>query len=169
MQTSPLAKRKGTFDMNETTKAVVFQIANEEYALPIENVISIEKLEDVTPIPHLPSYVKGIVEVRNELIPILDLEDILYNRPLSLNESSRLIVLQAGEFSYGALVGEAKEILDIPSDKLKQVSFLTSPKTAYLTGIANLNHRLIALLNPALLADSVEGVNQVKEYIKSRQ
>ncbi|NHM32155.1 chemotaxis protein CheW [Neobacillus terrae] len=155
--------------MNETTKAVVFQIENEEYALPIENVISIEKLEEVTPIPHLPSYVKGIVEVRDELIPVLDLEDILYHRALSLNDSSRLIVLQAGEFSYGALVGEAKEIIDIPSDNLKQVSFLASPKTAYLAGIANLNHRLITVLNPALLADSIEGVNQVKEYMQSRQ
>ncbi|WML47592.1 chemotaxis protein CheW [Neobacillus sp. PS3-34] len=154
--------------MIDTTKAVVFQIANEEYAIPIENVISIERMENVTPIPHLPSYVKGIVEVRGELIPVIDMENILYNRELAVNDASRLIVLQSAEISFGTLVADAKEIIDLPPDKLKQVGFLTYAKTSYITGVANLDHRLITVLDPAILVESLEGVEDIKDYMKSR-
>ncbi len=55
------------------SKVVVFHAGKEEYALSIEHVISIEKLEKINPIPHLPSFVLGLVKVREELIPVLDL------------------------------------------------------------------------------------------------
>ncbi|WP_374054250.1 chemotaxis protein CheW [Rossellomorea sp. FM04394] len=60
-------------------KVVVVHAGKEEYALPIENVVSIERVEEVRPIPHLPSFVLGLVKVRGELIPVLDLANILYN------------------------------------------------------------------------------------------
>ncbi|MDP4170046.1 MAG: chemotaxis protein CheW [Bacillota bacterium] len=154
--------------MSENNKAVVFRIAKEEYAIPIQYVISIEKMENITPIPHLPHYVKGIVEVRNELIPVIDLENILYKRNLEVNEVSRLIVLESGELSLGALVNEVKEIIDIPKGALKEVGLIAYSKTAYITGIANLDHRLITVLDPALLVDSLEGIRDIKEYMKSR-
>ena len=62
-------------------KAVVFFCGKEQYAVPVEQVVSIEKLERVTPIPHLPNYLLGFTRIRGELIPIIDFQTILYNRP----------------------------------------------------------------------------------------
>ncbi|AIE60647.1 chemotaxis protein CheW [Bacillus methanolicus] len=153
--------------MNESNKAVVFRVGSEEYAFPIQYVISIEKMASTTPIPHLPEYVKGIVKVRGELIPVVDFENILYNRQIEINEGTRFIVLHTPEMSLGVLVKEAKEIVDIPSEKLKQIGLIAYQKTSYFTGVANLDKRLITVIDPLKLIQSLEGIREIQEYMKT--
>jgi purine-binding chemotaxis protein CheW len=155
--------------MIEANKAVVVQVGMEDYAIPIQNVISIEKVESITPIPHLPDYVKGIVEVRGDLIPVIDFENVLYNRSLLVSEISRLIVLKTDEISLAILVNDAKEIVDIPPEKLKQVGLLAYSKTSYFSVVANLDHRLITLIDSSALVNSLEGISEIKDYMCSHQ
>ncbi|WP_257535504.1 chemotaxis protein CheW [Mesobacillus foraminis] len=79
--------------MSETSKAVIFQAGNEEFALPIFNVISIEKTEEITPVPQMPDFFMGVVKVRDHLIPAIDSEAILYQRRLQPDNQTRMIVL----------------------------------------------------------------------------
>jgi purine-binding chemotaxis protein CheW len=151
----------------ETNKAVVFQVGKEEYAIPVEFVISIEKMDSITPIPNLPGYVKGIVEVRGEIIPVIDFEHILYRRELVEGDTSRLIVLKTDVLEMAVLVNEAKEIVDIPPDKLKQVGLISG--TSYFAGIANLDHRLMTVINPSTLVQSLDGLKEIKDYMESRR
>lgn len=155
--------------MTEINKVVVFRTGKEEYAIPIPFVISIEKVEGITSIPHLPNYVKGMAKVRDDLIPVVDFENILYGRSLKENETSRMIVLQTDELSFGILVNEAREILDIPSENLKQPGLLAYQKTSYFTGVANLDARLITLIDPSSLVESLEGIREIKDFMKSQQ
>ncbi|MBT2687005.1 chemotaxis protein CheW [Bacillus sp. ISL-47] len=155
--------------MTAINKVVVFRVGKEEYAIPIPFVISIEKMEGITPIPHLPHYVNGIAEVRGELIPVVDYESILYSRALQETETSRMIVLQTEELSFAVLVNEAKEILDIPADNLKQPGLIAYQKTNYFTGVANLDSRLITLIDPLKLVESLEGIREIKDYMKTQQ
>lgn len=153
--------------MAEINQAVVFQAGNEEYAFPIKHVISIEKSEGITPIPHLPPSVRGIIKVRGELIPVIDFEYILYNRFLELDEKTRFIVLQTEKLSLSILVKDAREILDIPTDSLKQISLLGYGKTAYFTGVANLGNRLVTVINPDILVESLDEMDEINEYMVS--
>ncbi|GLB58108.1 chemotaxis protein CheW [Cytobacillus sp. NCCP-133] len=155
--------------MTAINKVVVFRVGNEEYAVPIPFVISIEKMEGITPIPNLPIYVKGIAKVRGELIPAADFENILYSRPLQADETSRMIVLQTEELSFAILVNEAREILDISSENLKQPGLIAYQKTNYFTGVANMDERLITLIDPSRLVESLEGIREIKEYMKTQQ
>lgn len=155
--------------MTAINKVVVFRVGKEEYAIPIRFVISIEKVEGITSIPHLPHYMKGIAKVRGELIPVVDSESILYSRTLQETELSRMIVLQTEELSFAVLVNEAMEILDIPSGNLKQPGLIAYQKTNYFTGVANMDTRLITLIDPFKLVESLEGVREIKDYMKSQQ
>lgn len=155
--------------MLTTSKVVVFQVGTEEYAIPIEQVISIEKVEGITPIPHLPVYVKGIVKVRGELLPVLDLEEILYHRIIQYNDQTRMIVVKTDELTIGVLVNDAKEIIDIEKENLKQLGLVAFNKTSYFTSIANLESRLITLIDPSKLVQSLEGINEIQQYMKSHQ
>lgn len=155
--------------MLTTSKVVVFQVGTEEYAIPIEQVISIEKVEGITPIPHLPVYVKGIVKVRGELLPVLDLEEILYHRTIQYNDQTRMIVVKTDELTIGVLVNDAKEIIDIEKENLKQLGLVAFNKTSYFTSIANLESRLITLIDPSKLVQSLEGINEIQQYMKSHQ
>lgn len=155
--------------MLTTIKVVVFQVGTEEYAIPIEHVISIEKMEGITPIPHLPVYVKGIVKVRGELLPVLDFEEILYHRSIQSNEHSRMIVLKTDDLSIGVLVNDAKEIIDIGKEDLKQLGLVAFNKTSYFSAVANLDSRLITMIDPSKLVQSLEGISEIQEYMKAHQ
>lgn len=155
--------------MEEVKKVVVFQVGNEEYAIPIHFVMSIEKVEGITPIPHLPAYVNGITKVRDELIPVIDFERILYNRSFRVSESTKMIVLQTEMLSIGVIVSDAKEIIDIPTDKLKQLGLLAYQKTTYFTGVANLDSRVITMIDPAILVQSLDGIREIQEFMKTQK
>lgn len=154
--------------MTGSKKAVIFHVGSEEYGIPVENVVSIEKCEDVNPIPHFPSFVKGIVKSRNELIPVIDFEMVLYNRPLEKSDAVRMIVLNTTELSIGLLVKEAKEILDISNESLKQIGLFAYQKTSYFSSVANLEERLITMIDSNILVSSLDGIKDIQEYMKDQ-
>ncbi|WP_102691488.1 chemotaxis protein CheW [Rummeliibacillus pycnus] len=147
-------------------KVVVFRCGQEEYAIPVENIVSIEKAERVNRIPHLPDYVLGLTRMRNELLPILDFEQILYHQTGNSSEA-KIIVVQADDFIFGLLVLEAKEILDIQDEQLKQVGLVNYAKTQYFSSVANLEDRMITLVSPEVLVNTLDGIKEIKAYMKS--
>lgn len=145
-------------------KAVIFLCGTEEYAVPVDQVVSIEKLERVTPIPHLPNYLLGFARLRGELTPVLDFGRILYNQPTN-TVTSKVIVLSTDVVNYGLLVADAREIIDIEADALKQMGLVNYEKTKYFTAVANLEDRMISCVDPSILVNSLEGIREIIEYL----
>jgi purine-binding chemotaxis protein CheW len=153
----------------EMNKVVVFQLDNEQYAIPVEQVISIEKMSAPTIIPQMPDYMTGVVRIRGELVPVLDTMKILYRRPYVETERTRLIVVSTEDISVALIVDDAKEIIDIPQETIQQVNMLAYRQTPYFTGVASLPERLITLIDPNRLLERLEGVKELKEHIQSHQ
>ncbi|MGM0751375.1 MAG: chemotaxis protein CheW [Bacillota bacterium] len=149
-------------------KVVVVHAGKEEYALPIENVVSIERVEEVRPIPHLPSFVLGLVKVRGELIPVLDLANILYNTNAGAEKGMFLLVVHTETMQIGLVVKEAKEILEVPNDSFTNVGLLSYSKTNYFSGIINLEDSLITQIDPDVLVESLEGIRELKNYVNEQ-
>lgn len=147
-------------------KVIVFKSGQEEYAISVEKVVSIEKFERVNRIPHMPDYVLGLVKIRGELIPILDFEQILYGRKGDSSDA-KIIILQIEDFIFGLLVLEAKEILDIEEEKLKQIGLVNYAKTQYFSAVANLEERMITIVSPEVLVNTLDGIKDLKSYMKS--
>ncbi|ATP39957.1 chemotaxis protein CheW [Solibacillus sp. R5-41] len=145
-------------------KSVVFACGNEEYAVPIEQVVSIEKLERVTPIPHLPNYLLGFTRNRGELIPVIDLQRILYNRSTS-GDIARIIILNTELVNYGLYVSDAREILNFDPSIIKQMGLVNYEKTKYFTAVANLEDRMISCIDPDILVNSLEGIREIVQYL----
>jgi purine-binding chemotaxis protein CheW len=145
-------------------KSVVFACGQEEYAVPVEQVVSIEKVEHITPIPHLPDYLLGFTRARGELIPVIDFQRILYNRS-SNGEQVRIIILNTDVVNYGLVVSEAREILDFEPHILKQVGLVNYAKTAYFTAVANLENRMVTCVDPKVLVNSLEGIREIIAYL----
>lgn len=145
-------------------KTVIFRCGNEEYAIPVEQVVSIEKLGHITPIPHLPNYLLGFTRIRKELIPIIDFNRILYNNAVD-GEQSRIIVLNTDVVNYGLVVNEAKEILNFTESEIQQVGLVNYSKTRYFTAVANLENRVITCVDPKILVNSLDGIKEIIEYL----
>jgi purine-binding chemotaxis protein CheW len=150
-------------------KFVVFQLEREQYAVPIEYVISIEKMVEPTIIPQMPDYMVGVVRIRGELVPVLDTRKLLYERPFEETDKTRLVVTMAEDISVAFIVDEAKEIIDIPEEAVKQVNMLAYQQTPYLVGVASLPERLIILMDPNRLFAHLEEADEIKEHIHSHQ
>nr|WP_106779754.1 chemotaxis protein CheW [Lysinibacillus timonensis] len=149
-------------------KVVIFRSRTEEYAVPVEEVVSIEKLERITPVPHLPNYLLGFTQVRGELVPVIDFGTILYNTPSS-GDLTRMIVLHTDVVNYGLVVDEAKEIINLTESDLTQMGLVNYSKTKYFSSIANLENRMITCVDPKILVNSLEGVKEIMEYLHSMQ
>lgn len=145
-------------------KSVVFLCGQEEYAVPVEQVVSIEKVGRITPIPHLPSYLMGFTRIRGELVPVIDFQKILYNRD-TYGEQAKIIVLNTDIVNYGLVVSEAREIIDIEPSLLQQMGLVNYPKTQYFTAVANLEERMITCVEPKILVNSLEGIREIIAYL----
>jgi len=149
-------------------KAVIVQCGKEEYAISVDSIVSIERLEQITPIPHLPSFMLGLMKVRDELVPILDFEQILYNQRVENHAEARVVVVQTKALYIGLLVLDAKEIIDIPKSLLTTSGLMAYSKTPYFTSVANLENRMITVVDPEILAQSLSGMDEIGDYVDSQ-
>ena len=152
-----------------TMQTVIVQTGNEEYALPVETVISIEKLDYVTPIPHLPAYLLGLMRSRGELVPILDLSQILYHTATPRDLETHVVVVKTDQLEIGLLVLDAKEILELPEDRLTSIALKAYSKTPYFITIANLEERVITVIDPNIMASSLQGMDEISSYMRDQQ
>lgn len=149
-------------------QAVIVRTGNEEYALPVESVVSIEKLEYITPIPHLPTYLLGLMKSRGELVPILDLSQILYHKSTARGEEAHVVVLTTKQLEIGLLVLDAKEILELPENQLTSTALKAYSKTPYFTTVANLEKRVITVIDPEILASTLAGMDEISDYMREQ-
>ncbi|MGN7387679.1 chemotaxis protein CheW [Sporosarcina sp. SAFN-015] len=149
-------------------KAVIIQCGQEEYALPVETVVSIEKLERVNPIPHLPEYMLGLMKIRGELVPILDFQQILYGNTAKDDPNARIVVVQTEYLFIGLLVLDAKEILDIPESNLTSSGLMAYSRTPYFKTVANLEDRMITVVDAEILSRTLSGMDEIGEYVKTQ-
>ena len=149
-------------------KAVIVQCGNEEYAIAVDTVVSIERLEQINPIPHLPEYMLGLMRIRGELVPILDFEQILYGKTAQGYEDARVVVVQTGSLYIGLLVLNAKEILDIPESALTSSGLIAYSRTPYFPTVANLENRMITLVDPEILSQTLAGMDKIGEYVEGQ-
>ncbi|KMJ59951.1 chemotaxis protein CheW [Bacillus sp. LL01] len=153
----------------ESQKLVIFEVNGEEYGISVEYVVSIEKLATVTALPEMETYLKGLMKVRGELIPLLDTKQILFSGTTEATDKARVIMVQCSELSVGLLVEDAKEILDVPQESIKSLNLFGSQTTTYIHGMINLENRLIAILDPSSLLNSLNGMESIKEAVEKQE
>lgn len=134
-------------------KAIVFRLHNEEMAISINNILFIEKMLEVTSVPGVDDYIKGITTVRESTIPIIDLRQYLYEVPVEENENTRVIVVHNENKTAGLIVDEATEILDIKENKTKEL-FISKLETRMQ--VCQVEERLIILIDVEKLLDKVD-------------
>jgi purine-binding chemotaxis protein CheW len=147
-------------------KVVVFQAQEEEYGIPIQNVVSIEKMGSLTAVPNMPTYMNGVSTIRGQVTPIFDSNEALYEKKSDITDKTRMIIVQVDDFAFGLIVDDAKEIMDVPVESIQQLNLTTYMQNSYLMGIANINNRLVTIISPSKLVHSLEDIIEVKSQIQ---
>jgi purine-binding chemotaxis protein CheW len=129
---------------------VVFKLGQEEYGLDILKVQEIIRPLKVAKLPNSPAYVLGIIDLREEIIPIIDLKQFLNLGSWEETEETRIIVVKQNDNALGVLVDEVEEVLRISKQKIKSSEDLDhNINKEFINGIAKVEGRLIVLLDLA--------------------
>ncbi len=129
---------------------VLFRLGTEEYGLPIERVQSIIRYEEPTPVPHAPAIVEGVINLRGQVIPVIDLSQRLLGQPHSVSSSSRIVVAEGDSGMVGLTVDSAHEVATFAAGEIMPApaSALSAETAEAFEGVANHGDRLVILLDP---------------------
>ncbi|MHB1948045.1 MAG: chemotaxis protein CheW [Gammaproteobacteria bacterium] len=135
-------------DNKTVIQLIVFRAGNEEFGVKIEEVREIIKLVNVTPIPESPDFIKGIINVRGEIVTAIDIRS-RFSLPMTEEiESKHIVVIKKDENLFGLIVDEVIEVLRIQRKEIKSAPPLIDRiNEKYVDGIISHEERLIILLN----------------------
>ena len=149
--------------MSTELQVTVFRFAKEEYALPITKVKSIIKLLPITKMPNAPLFMEGIINLRGEIIPIVDLRPRFNLSIQPATDESRIIIVDINQQMAGIIVDCVDEVIRAPMDDIDLPPTAARLDTTYITGICKYNLRLITLLDidKVLTQDEVKDLKKV--------
>ena len=129
-------------------KYLTFIIDGRYYAYPIRDVKEIIEMQDITEVPEFPSYAKGIINLRNIVIPVIDVR-LRFNKPEhEYNAHTCIIVLIINSTEIGFIVDTVDEVLDIEKSSISPPPLVGSEGHArYIDGVGKLGDKIVLLLN----------------------
>lgn len=159
-----------TSDVSEAIagKHLTFELAGEVYGLEILKVQEIMGMMSVTSVPKSPDFVRGVVNLRGRIIPVMDLRVKFGMEAKEDTERTCIIVVQVRtgerELITGLIVDEVSEVLEIPSDQIElPPSFGASLDTDFILGMGKINQKVVMLLDvdKVLTGDELKAVDQI--------
>ena len=139
----------GRFQREELVgKYLTFALGNEEYSVPVLKVREIIKIMDITAVPQVPQYVKGVVNLRGAIIPIVDLRAKLAMPETTYNQFTVIIVVRVGAKTVGVVVDAVSDVLNIPiTDVQPTPDFGAQVDARFISGLARHGEKLVVLLD----------------------
>ncbi|WP_052755664.1 chemotaxis protein CheW [Candidatus Nitrosotenuis cloacae] len=159
----------------DTIQVVSFMITNqsnkkEDYAIPIEQVREIRSVEKITRVPRSESHVKGIMNLRGLIIPVIDVKEKLgLGTRTAADSKQRILVANIADSLTGLLVDEVDQVMRIQTKDIDSAPQGATESHHYIKGIAKLDQRLIILLDAeALLLGKRESVEKETKQSESK-
>lgn len=127
---------------------VVFELGSEQFGVSISSVESIIKMQAVTKMPHAPSFVEGVTNLRGKVLPVIDLRKRFGMDAQPADKDSRIIVISVNRSEVGMIVDGVSEVLTVPEGSVEPApAIATTVDSTFITGIAKFDERLVILLD----------------------
>ncbi len=136
---------------------LTLRLGTEEYAIDILRVQEIRSYEEPTRMVNAPSFVKGVVNLRGVIVPIVDLRLKLNIATVNYNEFTVVIILNVRGTVVGAVVDAVSDVVTLTSQSIKPApQFETSIDARFITGLATLSDRMLIVMNIEALMSNAE-------------
>lgn len=128
---------------------VVFSVGDEEFGVDITQVREIIKLVQIISLPKASAYIEGVVNLRGQVLAVIDLAKKLGLVAKKLEEHVRIIIVEVGEYTVGMIVDSVSEVLRLSANSSEAVPELVNTEVPghYIKGIGKLKDRLLVLLD----------------------
>jgi purine-binding chemotaxis protein CheW len=136
---------------------LTFRLGAEEYGIDILRVQEIRSYEQPTRIANAPQFIKGVVNLRGVIVPIIDLRLKLGCDTAEYNTFTVVVVLNVKGRVVGAVVDSVSDVLELPGDAVRPAPEINAAvDTSYITGIANVSDRMLILMDIEALMSSAD-------------
>ncbi|SCG83427.1 purine-binding chemotaxis protein CheW [Proteiniborus sp. DW1] len=133
---------------NDNLKYVVFKMDEEHYGIDIANVKSIERMQYFARVPNSPEYVKGVINLRGEVVPVIDLRLRFELSQKEVDSNSRIIIVFVNDLEIGLLVDSSSEVMEINSKEIDNPPAVKdSVMEGFIKGIGKKDGKLIILID----------------------
>ena len=141
----------------ETIQVVSFRLGLEEYGVDIAQVQEINRMVAVTHVPRAPQFMEGVINLRGQLIPIIDLRARFGMPRVEPTKNTRIVVTEIGAKRVGMVVDSVSEVLRLAVDQIEAApEMITGADTEYIRGVGKIDDRLIILLDLARVISTAE-------------
>lgn len=127
---------------------LTFFIDNQVFGIPIADVIQIVGVQEITEVPEFPTYAKGIINLRGNIVPLIDMRIRFHKEELPYNDRTCVIVTNIGSRLIGLVVEAVDEVASISDEEISPPPVVSSDDTdSYITGIGLKDNKIIVLLD----------------------
>jgi purine-binding chemotaxis protein CheW len=154
--------------MEKEIQVVGFRIGNETYGVRIGAVREIVRVPEITSVPSAPETVEGVINLRGQIIPVMDLRKRFRQAEIRPDKKNRILVVELENKLIGLIVNAASEVLKIaPSEIEPPGNVFAEGESSYVTGVGKLKGRLIILLdiNKLLQRAEIKRLEEVAEPV----
>jgi len=163
---------KSSLDSSEL-QLVVFKVGEEEFAVEINQVKEIVRLVPITPVPRSSKFIEGVVNLRGQILAVIDLAKRLNLDALSRTDKTRIVVAEIENNTAGMIVDEVVEVLRLPIENIEKTPELVSTEVQhqYLKGVGKLGDRLLILidLDKVLSTEELEDIKKVQDIEEKKE
>ena len=133
-------------------KYLTFNLMEEYYGINVDKILQIIAIPDVTQIPQTPSFVKGVINLRGKIIPVIDLRLRFRLPEQEYNDRTSIVIIkiktEKGEVFIGIIVDKVLEVLDIHSNEIENTpAFGVELDTQYILAMAKVKNKVVTLLD----------------------
>ncbi|HNS10374.1 MAG TPA: chemotaxis protein CheW [Candidatus Ozemobacteraceae bacterium] len=136
-------------NIRQEVQAVGFYIGEDEYAIYIHKVREIYPMTEIRKIPKAPQFVEGVINLRGQIIPVIDLRKRFDMAPNESRQSAKILIVELEKNQVGMIVDNVSEVMRFYVDEIEKAPamFSASIDSQYIQGVAKLDNKLIILLD----------------------
>ena len=152
---------EGIQESYETIQYIVVKFGDEQYGINIKYIDNIVRMQRITRVPNVPAYIKGVINLRGELVPVVSLRIKMGLCEDEITKLTRIIIIKLdnGEV-IGVLVDAVKEVVTLDTREIEKVSYDSGEeKTNFISGIGKDKGELISLFDLNLVFSEKEKAN----------
>ncbi len=134
---------------SETAQYIVIRLGQEQYGIDIRYIDNIVRMQHITRVPKVDEYLKGVINLRGEVIPVMSIRIKMGLEPDVESKSSRIIILKLEQQdTIGIIVDEVKEVVTLENDRSEKMAYDSKDeKASFLSGVGKSDGGLISLLD----------------------
>lgn len=152
-------------EKNKKNKHLIFALENEKYGIPLSVVKEVIGLTEITPVPHVPTFFKGLINLRGKIISIVDLR-IKLNLPQAKYEPKKttIVITEVNDIVIGAVVDEVNEVIGFePGQVENNLDIQSRVSREYINGVAKLGEKKLVLLLDIARSLSMDEIKLLKK------